>query len=262
MLWHELSHPEIGTLNRDLPVVIPLASCEQHGRHLPVFVDTFQLQEVMRRLEERAGDRVVSAPTLWLGASHHHMDFPGALSLSPKLYTEVIQELTLCFLNQGFRRLLFLNGHGGNVVPTHQALTDLITRNELADAATIAFSSFWRVTAHALTPERHAMETPVITHACEYETSFMLAIRGDLVDLSKISPDHIEKVRPWTADPRHAGKVEGFHRFHRWTSSGHMGQPSSATKEKGLSMLESVTTELVEFIDDFAKWPAMEVLRD
>lgn len=261
MLWHELSSPQIGALNRDIPIVIPLASCEQHGRHLPVFVDTFQLQEVMQHLEANAGDRIVCAPTLWLGASHHHMDFPGAISLPPKLYSEVIQQITLCFLNHGFRRLLFLNGHGGNVIPANHAITDLITSNDLADAACIALTSWWRVTAHVLDPKAHNMETPVVTHACEYETSFMLAIREDLVDISKISADHVEKVRTWVGNPRYTGKVEGFHRFHRWTSTGHMGNPAAATKEKGLSMLEQVTGALVEFVDDFAKWPVMDPLR-
>jgi len=261
MLWHELTSPQIGSLDREIPVVIPLGSCEQHGRHLPVFVDTLQLDEITSRLDREMGDRIVLAPVLWLGASHHHLDFPGALSVPPKLYSEVIQSIARCFLEHGFRRLFFLNGHGGNIIPASQALTDLMLSDDRADAATIALASWWVLAGSDLDPESHGMTTAKLTHACEYETSVVLAIREDLVRLSEIAGDHVEKARPWTVDPRWAGKVEGFHRFHRWTSSGHMGEPSAATREKGLSLLESVTGALVAFLDDFAKWPQMPPLR-
>jgi len=90
----------------------------------------------------------------------------------------------------------------------------------------------------------------------------MLAIREDLVRLAEISPEHQEIDRPWIASPRWVRKVEGFHRFHRWTSTGHMGNPAAATADKGRSLLDAVTNELVEFIDEFAQWPAMKKLTD
>ena len=101
------------------------------------------------------------------------------------------------------------------------------------------------------------MKTPKLTHACEYETSLVLALREDLVKLAEMAPDHEEIERPW-ATGRRAGKVEGFHRFHRWTSSGHMGNPAVATAEKGQSLLEAVTAEVVNFIDEFSAWPVMK----
>ncbi len=71
MLWHELTSVEIDALDRETPIVIPIASCEQHGRHLPVFTDSLQLGEIVNRVEARLHDKVVFAPVLWLGASHH-----------------------------------------------------------------------------------------------------------------------------------------------------------------------------------------------
>lgn len=257
MLWQELTSPEIGRLDRDLPVLIPLASCEQHGRHLPVFTDTLQLEALVARIEQLRSDRLVALPTLWLGASHHHMDFPGTLSLPPAAYAATIQHLTRCLLHHGFRRLFFLNGHGGNLTPVSQALTDLIATDDRADAASLALSCWWQVASAAMTPERHGMKTPKLTHACEYETSLVLALREDLVRWAEIPADEVEKNRPWMTGP-HAGRVEGFHRFHRWTSSGHMGDPAAATKEKGRSLLDAVTDEVVQFIDEFADWPVME----
>ena len=261
MYWHELTSDAIEALDRELPVVIPLGSCEQHGHHLPVFTDTFQLEAITSRLEARLSDRLVMAPVLWLGASHHHMDFPGALSVPPKLYSEVIQSLADCFLRHGFRRLFFLNGHGGNLVPASHALTDLIVRDDRADAGSIALASWWSVAAYKIGPNEHGMQSPQLTHACEYETSLVLAIREDLVRLAGVADGHEEKARPWTVDPRWAGKVEGFHRFHRWTSSGHMGNPAAANAEKGRSLLEAIVAGLAEFLEDFGKWPYLPVMK-
>jgi len=257
MFWHELTSPEIASLNREIPIVIPLGSCEQHGCHLPVFVDTIQLDAITERLEKKLGDQAVITPTLWLGSSHHHLDFPGTLSVPPKLYAEILQSLARCLLQHGFRRLFFLNGHGGNAIPAQLALTDLVATDDRADASTMAFASWWVLSSNQLTAEAHKMNSPKLTHACEYETSLILAIRKDLVKMAGLPTGDVEKIRPWMANPKWAGKVEGFHRFHRWTASGHMGEPASATAEKGLSLLDSATETLAEFIEDFSKWPRM-----
>ena len=121
MLWSELSWPEIGAQNRDTPVVIPLGSCEQHGHHLPVFVDTIQVQAVADGVHGAMSDRILMLPAVWVGSSHHHIDYPGTISLPPELYTSVIKHIAGSVLHAGFKRLFFLNGHGGNEVPVSQA---------------------------------------------------------------------------------------------------------------------------------------------
>jgi len=262
MYWNELTSPEIGALDRNLPIVIPLASCEQHGRHLPVFVDTLEVQAIVQRVHERLGSGVAILPALWLGSSHHHLDFPGTISVRPTLYSEIIQEMARCLLKHGFRRLFFLNGHGGNLIPTSQALSDLIVSDETADDAQIALASWWSVAASAMEPEKHNMESPRLTHACEYETSLVMAIREDLVKLSALDPKHLEKPRVWVADSRWKGKVEGFYRFHRWTSSGHMGKPEKASRAKGESLLAAVSEVIAEFVLDFQNWPTMDPIRN
>ncbi len=261
MYWHELTSPEIDRLDRELPIVIPIASCEQHGRHLPVFVDSLQVGAIVERLNGLMTDEMAVLPTLWLGSSHHHLDFPGTISVRPKLFSEMIQEIARSLLAHDFRRLFFLNGHGGNLIPASNAISDLIVNDDRADAAQIALASWWSLAAPRMTADAHGMTTPRLTHACEYETSLVLAIREDLVKLGDISPDHVEKNRAWAADPRWQGRVEEFHRFHRWTSSGHMGSPAAASKEKGESLLQAVTATLVEFLRDFRTWPAMEPVR-
>src|SRR5215210_4808174 len=117
VLMQEMKWPEVAALSPDTPVVIPIAACEQHGRHLPVFTDSLLLGEVVRRAAERRGDRVLFAPLLWLGNSDHHIDFPGTLSAAPRTYLDLLGDLLENVLTHGFRRVLLLNGHGGNIVP-------------------------------------------------------------------------------------------------------------------------------------------------
>jgi|WetSurMetagenome_2_1015567.scaffolds.fasta_scaffold122749_1 creatinine amidohydrolase len=256
MYWGEMKGPEIGVLDKDLIVVIPTASCEQHGQHLPVLTDTLLVSEVVRRVEARLSRQVVVLPTLWLGSSGHHGDFPGTLSLSAALYTEVVTSLAQDLLRTGFRRLFFLLGHGGNEIPTAQALADLSVSSELASQAFLATATYWQVAKQAMAPERHGMTQPALAHACEYETSMTLVARPDLVDMTRATagpPAHAD--RWWHSEL--GGPVQVFARFGRITATGAMGLPQEATREKGESLLAAITEEMVAFLQDFAAWPEL-----
>src|SRR5580700_3992058 len=100
----DLTWPEVEALPRHLPVVIPVAALEQHGRHLPVFTDSLLLGELVRRVGEAMQDRILFAPLMWLGNSHHHMDFPGTLSASPRVYLDMLIDLAESLITHGFRR--------------------------------------------------------------------------------------------------------------------------------------------------------------
>jgi len=92
---------------------VPIAAVEQHGRHLPIFTDSMLLEEVVRTVAQRLGDRIVWAPLLWLGNSHHYLDFAGTLSAAPRTYLDLLGDLIDNFVAHGFRRIVLLNGHGG-----------------------------------------------------------------------------------------------------------------------------------------------------
>src|SRR5215207_9549923 len=85
-----MTWPQVAALSKDVPVAVPVAALEQHGRHMPRFTDSLLLGEVLRRAKEAIGDRVVFAPLMWLGNSHHHLDFPGTLSASPRVYLDLL----------------------------------------------------------------------------------------------------------------------------------------------------------------------------
>lgn len=259
MLWHEQSWENIRSLDRSLPVVIPLGSIEQHGRHLPLSVDTVQVNGIAERAERQLDDRALFLPTLWLGCSEHHRDFPGTISLPASLYSEVIRSVAASVLNAGFNRLFFLNGHGGNEIPAAQALAEMVGERDDADAAHLAFASWWQVGRDAVAPEQHGMSTPAITHACEYETSLILALRPDLVNITRATSQEPALKTAWY-ESDYGGKVRLFHRFSRLTAIGSMGHPELASAEKGRSLLDAVTADVVAFITDFAQWPMLERL--
>ena len=75
MNWHELTSLEIGALDRELPVVVPLGSCERHEKYLPVYVYAIQMHCLTDLLNAASGGRAAILPPLWLGASHHHSIF-------------------------------------------------------------------------------------------------------------------------------------------------------------------------------------------
>jgi len=125
----DLTWPAVAALSPDMPAVIPVAAVEQHGYHLPVFTDSILLGEIVRRVAPRFADRALFAPLMWLGNSDHHLDFAGTLSASPRVYLDLLNSLAENFLRHGFRRIVFLNGHGGNDVPGRQAVFELRQRH-------------------------------------------------------------------------------------------------------------------------------------
>lgn len=256
MFWQELSWKEVSELDRELPVIIPLGSCEQHGHHLPLFVDTLQVDAVAKEIEKSRKEKVLLVPTLWLGSSDHHLDYSGTITVSANIYGEMIKQIAMCFLKHGFKRIFFLNGHGGNDAPATHALNCLVNESDLADDAHLVLSAWWSASGEAMKPEQHGIESPSLTHACEYETSMIRFIRPDLIKEDKVPKESMKELRSWTKFG-YGTRLKGFKRFRKFTEEGHMGSPGKATAEKGESLFRAVTESIGKFVDDFATWPMM-----
>ncbi|MEO2045829.1 MAG: creatininase family protein [Pirellulales bacterium] len=128
------------------------------------------------------------------------------------------------------------------------------------DGAMIVFASYWTITGSAFAPGRHNMKSPEVTHACEYETSMMLTAHEELVHLedAKAGPPVIDS--PFYHSER-GGRVSLASRFHRLTTTGAMGQPELATREKGESLITAAAEEVAAFIEDFLTWTQPKVLK-
>ncbi len=254
MLYGNLRWIDIEFLDKDETVVIcPLASLEQHGHHLPLLTDTHLATAVAERVHSRLADSVLLLPTLWLGASDHHIDFPGTVTVSGTQYVDIIKSITVSLISAGFWKILFLNGHGGNVAPGEVAITQMADDSDDCNDAYIVLASYWTVAADAMQADRHGMSQPSLSHACEYETSLMLHLHKDLVMMDRAVG--YQKSSPAVPD---GVRVAG--RFNLKSETGALGSPELATAEKGESLLGAIVDEVTTLVQEMAQWPLREVL--
>ena len=169
--------------DRGATVVIPTGSTEQHGPHLPLIVDSCVAEHVARSATARAANDVpiVVAPTVTYGSSHHHLPWAGSMSLSVRTYMAVIEDLIRCVAHHGGKRVALVNGHGGNVAP-HDVVTSALTLElEIAVAAV----SYWTLAEKELAAEGLDGLGGIPGHAGGFETSLMLALRPDIINLDQ-----------------------------------------------------------------------------
>src|SRR6185312_10138857 len=162
---------------RNAVVIVPIGSVEQHGPHLPTQVDSLLVGEIARRAARHAAATtpIVVTPTVWSGLAEHHMSLGGTLSLDFPTFLALLRCLCRSLVRQNFRRILLLNGHGGNIA----ALT--VVANEIAVEldAPIATATYWHL---ARDPFARILDhQTTVRHACEAETSMMLALAPELV---------------------------------------------------------------------------------
>lgn len=246
----EMQWPKVDALPRSTPIVFPIAALEQHGHHMPVFTDSLLLGEVMRRVKPPLADKVVFAPLQWLGNSHHHLDFPGTLSASPRVYMDLLADLAENFLMHGFTRIVFINGHGGNIVPAQQSLFELRQKHRERSDLLLLSSTYWTLGSEPHKTHKEFHQTQM-GHACEWETSMMLRIRPELVvgDHTKIAPVDWGKAfapahRAWVTKDR--------------TVPGHIGYPHHATAEKGEKLFAMMSADVVKLLERVIAWDGKE----
>lgn len=110
--WKRLTNPEVGALDRRLPVLIPIGLIEAHGPHLSLSVDIDTAEYFSRAIAERTG--AILAPGLPYGFADEMREYPGTIGLKSSTFTRVIAELGAMFCFHGFQRLIFVSGHGAN----------------------------------------------------------------------------------------------------------------------------------------------------
>src|SRR4051812_45579777 len=163
--------------------VVPLGSLEQHGPHLPVFTDSLIVSHVARRVEEQRTEQIVMFPVQWLGHSPHHRRF-GCVSLDFDPYVQMIRGMCASAIRLGARKILLLNGHGGNDTPCKAAQRELKSDYEELQDLYIVYAAYWNLAAEQFTAIRSS-PTGGMGHACEMETSVLLAQNPELVDMTK-----------------------------------------------------------------------------
>jgi creatinine amidohydrolase len=249
-----LSWQEVAGLDRERTVsLVAVAALEQHGPHLPLDTDTFLVTSVVEAAAELAGGRgpVLVPPTIFAGSSAHHMAFAGTVSLRPETLAAVVRDVCLSLAQHGFRRLLVVNGHGGN----RAVLAAEVQSIGAEMPVSVATLDYWTLAADAVAELR---ESPAggMAHACEFETSLMLHLRPESVRTELIARE--------IPAPRFS--LERLDLFERapltvhWntddvSSSGVLGAPDLATAEKGRAFFEACVAGLAELIEELRAGP-------
>jgi creatinine amidohydrolase len=241
----ELSWPAVAALSKDTPIVFPIAAVEQHGHHLPVFTDSYLLGEILGRARGPLAGRVLFAPLMWLGNSDHHLDFAGTLSAPPRTYLDLLNGLADNFVQHGFRRLVFVNGHGGNDVPGRQSVFELRQRYRGRDDLLFLMATYWSLGAKPweTIPSLHQR---AMGHACEWETSMMLRLAPPLVGDFR-SAAEVDPGTPFS--PAYRGWVT-----RERSGPGHIGTPHLATAEKGEQLFNVFAADVVAWLERVARW--------
>jgi creatinine amidohydrolase len=245
-MWKELTAAEIGELAaRDATVILPVASMEQHGPHLAVGVDTILCEAVCRRAAEAAQAEmpVIVAPTLWCGLAEHHMAYGGTFTFDVATYRAVLLSLLKSIERHGFRKVLIVNGHGGNIHALAALLQDFSIETRLKVCAT----TYFELAQPAMAPILEDQER--IRHACEGETSLMLALAPDLVRTDRLP----EAVGPARTTPRPLG-VDRYRSFRAFSDTGVVGDARRATQDKGERLAAVCRDAIVAVLRDPEAW--------
>jgi creatinine amidohydrolase len=199
----------------------------------------------MRRTEEQLRAKILVAPLQWLGNSDHHLDFAGTLSAPPRVYLDLLNGLIDNFVMHGFKRLVFINGHGGNHVPGQQAVFEARQRYRERDDLLLLFATYWLLGAEPHKQHSELKQTQM-GHACEWETSMVLRIRPELVgDVKKLETvpfgnPFLPASRGWITKDR--------------TAPGHIGEPQHGTAEKGEKLFLAFTESTVAMLQRVIAW--------
>lgn len=225
--------------------IIPIGAIEVHGPHLPLGTDSIETYEIGLRAARQAG--VVVAPLMWYGNSRSFMDFPGSIGVRPEVIKELLKDISLSLIRHGFDKLVILDGHGGNYGILDVLLEDL----HLETKALVCHARAWEL---ATLPKPQG--TPDYDgHGGSSETSVMLALWPDDVDRSRFvdSAPEIDLTPLGSVFPSPSGKYSNGPivfplSMGEMVESGHHGDPTKGSAERGEALIRVKVEALTEFL--------------
>lgn len=235
----ELTWKNVAALSRDVVVLIPTGSIEQHGPHLPLMTDTLIATSVAEEVERRVSEACLLTPTVWLGASAHHCGFQGSLTNSTQGYVAAIRGIVESLFPHGFYKFYLVNGHGGNT-----SLNDIACR-ELKQELTglqIGHVGYFDFISQSVYDEVLEGRVKTMRHADESEASLVMHLRPDLVRTDKLRDDGL------AMEPMVKGLVW---QFDEMTEEGVMGQATLGTAEKGRRLFEAGVEGVAQAVSGF-----------
>lgn len=216
-------------------VILPVGSLENHGEHLPLATDTLVSYKLAVKVAEKVKGLLV-LPPVTVGFSEHYGHFPFNLSLSSETLIEVLKDILTSILRNGITKIFIMNGHDGNIAPIEVASRH--TKMLYPDVKIASLDAWWVAAGNLLRKDTFEVWNG-LGHAGEGETSIALSLFGDLVEM-----EHAKGVVPDLP-----ANIDIKWNFAELTDCGATGDPTKATKEKGIKMEEV----LIDLVSNFIK---------
>lgn len=248
MKWESLTSPELGQIDRRVPVIIPIAAIEQHGPHLPLATDSLIADHFMAELNRKVPQEVLTLPTIRVACSEHHMYFPGTLTATHETFLAYLQEVVGSIIRHGFREIIIFNCHGGNLGIAQVAMEKLGYRHP---EVRFTLVTWWKLAAPQLATVQESGPGGV-GHACEFETSLLQYFAPEQVRTALI-PHEITNVPtfPWAeGDMLRGGVAAVYRRMDQMTPNGVFGAPFLASPEKGRAISGLVVSAMAQLVHD------------
>ena len=259
--WADLATTDFERLDRTRAIaVLPVAATEQHGPHLPLSVDTDLVEGVVRACLPHLPEDLPALflPTQNVGLSPEHAGFAGTLTLRPETVIRVWTEIGAAVAASGVRKLVLLNAHGG-----HVGVMDIVARQLRADHGMLVYSVSWFNLPLLDGQGRDVLglfsaeEQRFGVHAGELETSMMLALRPDRVDMAQA-----RHFRSRAQERAERFEILGNGRSAKlgwqmqdYNSEGAAGQAHLATAEKGRALVDAAGLALARLLEEVDRLP-------
>jgi creatinine amidohydrolase len=245
--WNEMSWDELRSCAKQGRIaLLPLGSIEQHGPMLPVGCDQFLAHtwalEAARRARDDHGVLAVVLPTVPYGVSTNHMDFPGTVSLGLETYLRLLQDIVREVVRAGFRKIVCVSGHGGNIAPAREILRDLGAKLKAEKVPQVRLYMADDRNCFAGANEVYAKieQGQFNFHADAVETSYYLALRPDLVKRKGLVKPKVKcRQMPLHANWYTKGDI---------TDSGASGNPALGNAEYGKELFQYFPRALAAFL--------------
>jgi creatinine amidohydrolase/Fe(II)-dependent formamide hydrolase-like protein len=251
-LWGELTWRQAKTRIKKMDVaLLPVGALEQHGPHLPLDTDAFDADYLARRVAEACSDpKPLVLPLIPFGVSYHHADFTGTVSISNDTLAKMIYEIGMSVSRNGIRKLVIINGHGGNS-PALNYAAQMINRDArifvCVDTGETSDVDIDKI-----------IDTPNDVHAGEIETSTGLAVRPQLVQMDR-AKKHIPKFSSRYLNFTSKRGVLWYAYTRKISPSGVMGDPTKASAAKGDRIWEIMIAHLVSLVEDLKRLTLDEI---
>ncbi|MEK3889692.1 creatininase family protein [Bacillus sp. FSL K6-3431] len=228
-----LTRDQVKAAIEEFPVaILPLGATEQHGHHLPLGVDIYLAEGIAKKICEKTGALLL--PALPFGYSWVWRDIPGTVSLQQHHVEAVIKDVAHSVSRYGVKTLILVNGHDANNAAMKYATRELMDELNM-NVVYLFYPDLNQVMKeHCDSQPWHGM-----IHACELETSLMLAIKPDLVDMSKAVTEYPDKPALYGRSTLSLGEL---------SKSGVYGDATVASKAKGEKLLNSFVDRMVELV--------------